>query len=245
MIFKSFKFKNIIYIVIISAFIASGCSQKKEEQKNQMNNQSSQQVQEQASQNQSTQNIQKQNSNDTMKPKTDTAEVKKDNDTKTSNIVVIKTNMGDIEVELFEKDAPNHVENFKKLVKSGFYNGTTFHRVIQGFMIQGGDPNSKDNDKSNDGQGGPGYTIPAEIKAKHEKGSLAAARLGDAINPKRESSGSQFYIVTGEASHLDGQYTVFGKVIKGLDVALKIEKVKKDANDNPIDKVVIEKMSFK
>jgi cyclophilin family peptidyl-prolyl cis-trans isomerase len=111
-------------------------------------------------------------------------------------------------------------------------------------MIQGGDPNSKDNDRSNDGVGGPGYTIPAEIKAKHEKGSLAAARMGDQVNPKRESSGSQFYIVTGEASHLDGQYTVFGKITKGLDVALKIQNVKKDERDNPIDKVEIKKMSF-
>jgi cyclophilin family peptidyl-prolyl cis-trans isomerase len=153
--------------------------------------------------------------------------------------------MGDIEIELFEKDAPLHAANFKKLVKSGFYEKCTFHRVMPGFMIQGGDPNSKDADKSNDGMGGPGYTIPAEIKAKHEKGSLAAARLSDEANPKRESSGSQFYIVTGEASHLDGQYTVFGKVIKGFDIAQKIEKVKRDARDNPEEKVVIEKVSFK
>ena len=153
--------------------------------------------------------------------------------------------MGNIEIELNEKDAPQHVANFKKLVKSGFYNGMTFHRVIPGFMIQGGDPNSKDADRSNDGQGGPGYTVPAEIKAKHEKGSIAGARLGDNVNPKRESSGSQFYIVTGEASHLDGQYTVFGKVVKGMDVALSIEKVKRDAADNPIEKITINKIEFK
>lgn len=185
---------------------------------------------------------------DTTKPKTDSVKTEDktdDKDSKESNKVVIKTSMGDIEIELFEKDAPLHVANFKKLVKSGFYEKTTFHRVIPGFMIQGGDPNSKDNDRSNDGQGGPGYTIPAEIKAKHEKGSIAGARLGDAVNPKKESSGSQFYIVTGEASHLDGQYTVYGKVTKGMDVALKIENVKRDAADNPIDKVVIEKISFK
>lgn len=185
---------------------------------------------------------------DTNKPKTDSvkADDKTDSkDSKGSNNVVIKTSMGNIEIELFEKEAPLHVANFKKLVNSGFYDNTTFHRVIPGFMIQGGDPNSKDSDRSNDGQGGPGYTIPAEIKAKHEKGSLAGARLGDQVNPKKESSGSQFYIVTGEASHLDGQYTVYGKVTKGMDIALKIENVKKDAADNPIDKVVIEKVSFK
>lgn len=182
---------------------------------------------------------------DSMTTKTDSTDSKDKKDSKESNTVVMKTSMGDIEIELFEKDAPQHVANFKKLVKSGFYEGTTFHRVIQGFMIQGGDPNSKDSDRSNDGQGGPGYTVPAEIKAKHEIGSLAGARLGDAVNPKKESSGSQFYIVTGDASHLDGQYTVYGKVTKGMDIAYKIEKVKKDGMDNPIEKVTIEKISFK
>ncbi len=195
-----------------------------------------------------TQNTQSQNTQskiDSMTTKTDSIDTKDKKDSKESNIVVMKTSMGDIEIELFESDAPLHVANFKKLVKSGFYEGLTFHRVIPNFMIQGGDPNSKDSDRSNDGQGGPGYTIPAEIKAKHEKGSIAGARLGDAANPKRESSGSQFYIVTGEASHLDGQYTVFGKVTKGLDIALKIQNVKKDASDNPIEKVTIKKISFK
>jgi cyclophilin family peptidyl-prolyl cis-trans isomerase len=182
---------------------------------------------------------------DTMQTTSDTTKTDDKKDSKESNTVIIKTSMGDIEIELFEKDAPLHVENFKKHVRSGFYEKTTFHRVIPGFMIQGGDPNSKDSDRSNDGQGGPGYTVPAEIKAKHEKGSLAGARMGDQVNPKRESSGSQFYIVTGEASHLDGQYTVYGKVVKGLEVALKIENVKRDAMDNPEQKVVIEKVSFK
>jgi cyclophilin family peptidyl-prolyl cis-trans isomerase len=183
------------------------------------------------------------NKQDTTKPKTDSTTTT-DKDSKESNTVLMQTSMGDITIELFEKDAPQHVANFKKLVKSGFYNGTTFHRVIPNFMIQGGDPNSKDNDRSNDGLGGPGYTIPAEIKAKHEKGSLAGARMGDQVNPKRESSGSQFYIVTGDASHLDGQYTVFGKVTKGLDVAFKIQDVKKDERDNPIEKVEIKKVTF-
>ncbi|RPI19429.1 MAG: peptidylprolyl isomerase [Ignavibacteriae bacterium] len=161
-----------------------------------------------------------------------------------SNTVLMETSMGDMTIELYETDAPLHVANFKSLVNSEFYKDVTFHRVIAGFMIQGGDPNSKDDDRSNDGIGGPGYTIPAEIKRNHELGSLAAARQGDAVNPKKESSGSQFYIVTGEASFLDGQYTVFGKVIKGIDVALKIQNVKKDGRDNPLEKVVINKLSF-
>ncbi|MCI0717085.1 MAG: peptidylprolyl isomerase [Chlorobi bacterium] len=182
---------------------------------------------------------------DTMQTKTDTSKTTDKKDSKESNTVILKTSAGEIEIELNEKDAPQHVANFKKLVNSGFYKGTTFHRVIPGFMIQAGDPNSKDSDRSNDGQGGPGYTIPAEIKGKHEKGSVAAARMGDQVNPKRESSGSQFYIVTGEAPHLDGQYTVFGKVTKGMDVALKIEKVKRDARDNPEEKIVIKEVVFK
>jgi len=182
---------------------------------------------------------------DTLKVSADTVKTQSDTSSSAeSNIVVIETSMGNMTVELYEKDAPKHVENFKKLVRSKFYEGTTFHRVIPGFMIQGGDPNSKDNDRSNDGLGGPGYTIPAEIKLKHQKGSVASARLGDAQNPKRESSGSQFYIVTGEASHLDGQYTVFGKVIKGLEVAEKIQNVKRDERDNPLEKVIIKKVYF-
>lgn len=224
------------------SFFAFVCGDSKNETNNNQTNQNQTQTQTQQ-QNTQTQNTQKKT--DSMTTKTDSTDNKDKKDSKESNIVVMKTSMGDIEIELFEKDAPQHVANFKKLVKSGFYEGTSFHRVIPGFMIQGGDPNSKDSDRSNDGQGGPGYTIPAEIKAKHEKGSLAGARLGDAVNPKKESSGSQFYIVTGEASHLDGQYTVYGKVTKGLDIALKIEKVKRDAMDNPIDKVTIEKVSFK
>ena len=225
------------FILSFFAFVCGDSKTENTEVKKQDNTTQTQ------TQNTQTQNTQKKT--DSMTTKTDTTKSKDTKDSKESNTVVMKTSMGDIEIELFEKDAPLHVANFKKLVKSGFYDGLTFHRVIPNFMIQGGDPNSKDNDRSNDGQGGPGYTIPAEIKSKHEKGSIAAARLGDAVNPKKESSGSQFYIVTGEASHLDGQYTVFGKVTKGLDVALKIQDVKKDAADNPIEKVKIEKVSFK
>ena len=232
-------FKIILLTAFTLSFFAFVCGDNKTDTNTQNQTQNQQQTQTQQ-QNTQTQNTQKKT--DSMTTKTDSTDSKS---TDESNIVVLKTSMGDIEIELFEKEAPKHVANFKKLVNSGFYEGTTFHRVIPGFMIQGGDPNSKDNDRSNDGQGGPGYTVPAEINAKHVKGSLAGARMGDQVNPKRESSGSQFYIVTGEASHLDGQYTVYGKVIKGLDIALKIENVKRDAMDNPIDKVTIKKVEFK
>ena len=190
---------------------------------------------------QTTQTTQTTQKMDSTKPKTDTSDTKKDDE---PNTVIMETSIGNMTIELYADDAPKHVANFKKLVDSKFYEGTQFHRIIAGFMIQGGDPNTKKDDKSMYGQGGPGYTIPAEIKRKHEKYSLAAARLGDQVNPNKESSGSQFYIVTGEASHLDGQYTVYGKVIKGMDVADKIQNVKKDERDVPIDKVVIKKVYF-
>jgi len=150
---------------------------------------------------------------------------------------VIKTKFGDIIVELYDKDAPQHVANFMKLASEGFYNGCTFHRVIPGFMIQGGDPNSKDSERVNDGLGGPGYTIPAEIKRKHKRGALAAARLGDQTNPQRASSGSQFYICVGSPSHLDGAYSVFGEVIDGMDVVDQIAAQPRDQRDNPLDRV--------
>jgi len=154
-------------------------------------------------------------------------------------LVVIKTSMGDITVQLADDKAPKHAANFRKLAKEGFYAGTTFHRVIPGFMIQGGDPNSKDDDRSNDGLGGPGYTIDAEIGLTHGRGVVAAARQGDEVNPARKSNGSQFYITVAPAPFLDGQYTVFGKVVKGMDVVDKIVAVQRDRSDNPIQKVVI------
>ncbi|HEX2898115.1 MAG TPA: peptidylprolyl isomerase [Bacteroidia bacterium] len=185
---------------------------------------------------------------------------------------IIHTSMGDIGIQLFE-DTPLHRENFLKLAHAHFYDSTTFHRVIKDFMIQGGDPYSKDPAKAAmAGQGGPGYTQPAEILPKyfHAKGMLAAARQGDQVNPKRESSGSQFYIVHGKAfteaeidraetqmkgvlgkdfkfspeareayktvggsPWLDGQYTIFGKVIYGIDVIDKIAAVEKLPGDRP------------
>jgi len=129
--------------------------------------------------------------------------------------VVLETVCGDIVVELHPEDAPQTVANFTKLVKQGFYDSLTFHRVVPGFVIQGGDPNSRDENPFNDGEGGPGYTIPAEIKAKHVKGALAMARKGDAVNPERASSGSQFYIALRDLPQLDGGYTVFGQVVDG------------------------------
>ena len=146
---------------------------------------------------------------------------------------IIETKYGNIVIELLPDKAPKHVENFIKLSKDGFYDGTTFHRVIPGFMIQGGDPNSKDNDRSNDGMGGPGYTINAEFnEISHKRGILSMARSNDP-----NSAGSQFFIVVKDSDFLDRQYTVFGRVIEGMDVADKIVSVEKDGNDNPLEKV--------
>ena len=136
---------------------------------------------------------------------------------------------------------PRHKENFLKLAKEGFYDGTTFHRVIKDFMIQGGDVNSKDTDKTNDGSGSVGYTLPAEIRPglTHKRGAVAAARLGDNVNPNRESSGSQFYIVHNPQGtpHLDQKYTVFGQVIAGEEVLDKIANQVTDRRDRPVDDV--------
>jgi len=150
-------------------------------------------------------------------------------------ITVIETNLGTIVIQLFPDVAPGHVENFVKLAQDGFYDGTTFHRVIPDFMIQGGDPNSKDDDRSNDGQGGPGYTIKAEFSdMPHKRGILSMARAQDP-----NSAGSQFFIVVADSNFLDGQYTVFGEVIEGMEVADKIVNVEKDGNDNPREKVTM------
>lgn len=155
----------------------------------------------------------------------------------------IRTSKGTMVVKLYE-ETPLHKENFIKLAKSGFYNGILFHRVINGFMIQCGDPLTKDLNKADEwGTGGPGYTVPAEIIKgfTHKKGALAAARRGDFVNPSKASSGSQFYIVQDAecCSQLDGQYTVFGEVVKGLDVIDKIAGVETDRYDRPVEPVEI------
>jgi len=150
---------------------------------------------------------------------------------------VMKTNFGDITLELFPKDAPKTVENFVKLSRGGFYNGTKFHRVIKGFMIQGGDPNSRDYDWSDDGTGGPGYQFKDEINAyKVIRGALAMANSGPNTN------GSQFFIVTADAaSWLDGKHTIFGRVAAGMETVDKIENVPTDnaRGDHPIQDVTI------
>jgi cyclophilin family peptidyl-prolyl cis-trans isomerase len=155
----------------------------------------------------------------------------------TDQVAVVETKLGKMTIEFYDKDAPKTVANFVKLAKQGFYNGTTFHRVIPGFMIQGGDPNSKDDDRNNDGTGGPGYTVEAEIKRDHKRGTVATARLGDQVNPEKKSSGSQFFINVKDNGFLNGGYTVFGNVIAGMDVADKIAAVPRDARDNPNEKV--------
>jgi cyclophilin family peptidyl-prolyl cis-trans isomerase len=153
------------------------------------------------------------------------------------HVVTIRTALGNISLLLYDT-THLHKENFLKLAKEGYYNNTTFHRVIKDFMIQGGDPNSKDSLPENDGMGGPGYTIPAEIvpELKHVRGAVAAARMGDQVNPERASSGSQFYIVENHAGtpHLNNAYTVFGQVIDGLEVIDKIAEQPKGIGDRPV-----------
>ena len=190
------------------------------------------------------------------------------NNTEKETVVVIKTNMGTIKAKLYN-DTPLHRDNFIKLANEGWYNGSPFHRVIKDFMIQGG--------QNANGQLDPGYTIPAEFKDNHfhKKGALAAARQGDQVNPKKASSGSQFYIVQGKVydertldmfetrmgkvfsarqrqayqtvggtPHLDGDYTVFGEVIEGLDVVDKIAAVETGRMDVPIKPVIINSVTI-
>jgi len=185
-----------------------------------------------------------------------------------ATMVRIMTDYGNIDIKLYD-DTPLHRDNFIKLIRSGYYNDQIFHRVINNFMIQGGDLNSKNASRGEMlGQGGSGYTIPAEIRSEHyhKKGALAAARKGDSVNPEKASSGSQFYIIQGTvlspeqlnfliangyhqpftqeqikdyitiggSPHLDGEYTVFGEVVDGLDILDKIASVKTDDYDRPI-----------
>lgn len=156
-------------------------------------------------------------------------------------LVEMETTMGTIEVVLYN-ETPAHRDNFVKLVRQGFYDGLLFHRVIRGFMIQSGDPDSRDaapGQKLGEGEAGP--WLDAEILPWlfHKKGSLAAARESDDVNPDMMSSSSQFYIALGHFSHLDGKYTVFGEVTRGLDIAEKIQTVATDPNDRPLEDVRI------
>ncbi len=190
-----------------------------------------------------------------------------------NSLVQIKTSYGDMVVKLYN-ETPKHRDNFLKLVEEGFYENQLFHRVIKDFMIQTGDPNSINADKGELlGMGGPGYTIPAEIVTGlyHKKGALAAARKGDAVNPEKRSSGSQFYIVQGKplneyelnafvasgrheqfsseeinvyttiggTPHLDGEYTVFGEVVQGIEVIDKIAAASVDNYNRPVEDIKI------
>ena len=144
---------------------------------------------------------------------------------------IIETNLGIIVFKLLPDLAPETVRNFEKLARDGFYNGTLFHRVIPGFMIQGGDPNTKNGNKNTWGTGGPGHTIKAEFSSRsHHRGIVSMARAQDP-----DSAGSQFFIVTTDSTFLDRQYTVFGEVIEGIDVADKIVNLQRDRNDCPLE----------
>ncbi|MFP4458028.1 MAG: peptidylprolyl isomerase [Candidatus Zixiibacteriota bacterium] len=153
---------------------------------------------------------------------------------KANPIVEMETSKGTMKIELYSDHAPKHAWNFVKLTQEDFYDGLTFHRIIPNFMIQGGDPDGT-------GRGGPGYTIDAEISPElsHVKGSLAAARKGDQVNPEKKSSGSQFYICHVATPHLDGEYTIYGQVTEGMDVIDKIASVETGAMNKPVEDVLI------
>ena len=146
---------------------------------------------------------------------------------------VIHTKFGDITLKFFPDVAPDHVKNFMELAQKGFFDGTTFHRVIPKFMIQGGDPNTRNPDRTKHGMGGPGHTLKAEFNKKsHKRGTLSMAR---SAHP--DSAGSQFFICVADASFLDGKYTVFGEVVTGMEVVDKIVDQPRDGNDNPKDRI--------
>ena len=141
--------------------------------------------------------------------------------------------VGDITLKFYSDVAPNHVKNFVTLARQKFYDGTTFHRVIPGFMIQGGDPNSKNPDRSTHGMGGPGHRVKAEFNSRpHKRGVLSMARANDP-----DSAGSQFFICVADANFLDWQYTAFGEVASGMELADRIVGMKRDCRDNPLERV--------
>jgi len=148
-------------------------------------------------------------------------------------IAVVKTKFGDIKFEFLWDKAPNHCKNFIYLARQGFYNGTTFHRVVPGFVIQGGCPLSKDDNRANDGTGSPGYNVPAEFNdIPHTKGIVSMARSQDP-----NSAGSQFFICVADANALDGQYSAFGRVTEGMEFADQIVAAPRDNMDNPTEKI--------
>ncbi|HEY1477006.1 MAG TPA: peptidylprolyl isomerase [Chthoniobacterales bacterium] len=143
------------------------------------------------------------------------------------------------EIAFYDADAPQTTANFKKLVQDGFYKKTTIHRVFPNYLVQGGDPLSKKKDRSIIGTGGPGYTLPAEIRRKHLRGAVAMGRLPDNVNPTRQSNGSQFYVCLQPLPSQDGQDTVFGQVIGGLEALDEISRLPADSNANPVDRVEV------
>ncbi len=215
--------KNLINLLFVSCLILTGCSENKKENTLKNNNQK----------------------NHVSEEKNTNVESKKP----TMDVAIISTNYGDMVVEFFEGAAPKHVESFKLHVKNGYYNGTIFHRVIPGFMIQGGDPNTKGDNKATYGTGGHAakfygigieeekatWNLPAEFNnIKHKRGILSMARSN---NPN--SGGSQFFICATDVTHLNGKYTVFGQVIEGDEIIDQIINLPRDARDNPNRRVEI------
>ena len=153
---------------------------------------------------------------------------------------VISTKFGDMVIKFYPEYAPRHVENFISLAKMGFYDGVRFHRVVPGWMIQGGDPLSKNPDRMFHGTGGPGYSLDPEPNDRpHKRGAISMAKVPRESNSTRDfnDNGSQFFICVADSSGLDRRYTVFGEVIRGMDVADKIAKLPRDADDNPLEPV--------
>ncbi|MDR3286027.1 MAG: peptidylprolyl isomerase [Prevotellaceae bacterium] len=243
--------KKLLSISIIVAIFFACNNGKKTEQQSQQTEQTEQpevvneKVTEQAEEKSSDEQTQQTETKVMTQEKQETQEkpkVKKSDDP----VFDIVTTLGTIRIKLY-KETPKHRDNFISLATSGYYDGVLFHRVIKDFMIQTGDPDSKNAKPIVQlGMGGPDYKIDAEIlpQFKHKKGAVAAARQGDQVNPEKKSSGSQFYIVHNQngTPFLDGSYTVFGETISGLDVVDKIANVKTGQGDRPIEDVKIEKI---
>lgn len=158
-------------------------------------------------------------------------------------VVDVNGNKEKVIIHLRPDLAPKHVANFKKLVNQGYYDGLAFHRAIRGFLVQTGDPLTKeDGNKINWGTGGPDYKVPSEVKGRHVKGSVAAARLNDNLNPDKSSSGSQFYVTLRTAKSLDSGYTVFGEVTQGLDVLEQVAAAVVDTNDVPVKRIEVKSL---
>ena len=231
-----------LFFPVLIIFILSGCASQKILETKKEADQIQKIVDENSNQ------LKKQMENVTTEKITSPTEAEKKEFLEKYNSAIIKTDMGNIAIKFYKEDAPETVANFIKLAKNGFYDGVKFHRVIKGFMIQTGDPLSKEDSQKNSwGTGGPGYTIPAEIKMENKKGTIATARLSDQVNPKKDSSGSQFFINTIDNDFLDGEYTVFGEVTSGMEIVLKIENVKTVSPgqlDQPIENISIKSIEL-